>query len=131
GSTIANNESNGILLLAGTGNTINENSIYGNGNKNININGTSGPLPNDSPDVPMGPNNQQNYPDIASVVQAGGTTTVAFQLVSAPSTSYRLEFFANPAPGTPAGRTYLDNPILSTDASGNLSTSKTFSGLYD
>ena len=122
---IANNGGDGISLVGGTGNAIgSNNSIYDNGvaygGKNININASyGGPLPNDPGDVDAGPNNQQNYPIVTSVVDDGdGGSVVSWTLDSTPLTSFRLDFYSNPAPGAPAGRTWRTSRAETTDASG-------------
>jgi parallel beta-helix repeat protein len=129
GGTIANNGSNGVLIKSGTGNSIPGGiTIYANANKNININNTTGPLPNDPGDIDGGPNNQQNYPVISTVTQSGGNTFVTWSLDSTPADGFEIDFFSNPATGTPAGKTWLGNIIV---PSGVASGTQTFGGLFD
>lgn len=140
-NVIAKNGGDGIALQSGVGNTLSQNSVYDNGGKNININSSASPLPNDPPDplapgappydADTGPNNQQNYPVISSVVQAGGNTTISFAMASTSATTFHVEVFDNPAGGAPAGRTYLGfvSPPVTTNASGVFSGSYTLSGI--
>src|SRR5258706_7143622 len=130
----ANNLGVGVELGGGgIGTALSQNAIYANAVKNIDINNNyGGPLPNDAGDGDIGPNNQQNYPTIDSVVQSGGNTTVSFTLDSAPSSVYHIEIFENPAMGAPAGRTYLADTFLPTGAvTGAVSGSFTIGGLHN
>src|SRR5439155_6849755 len=71
------------------------------------------------PDSDGGPNNQQNYPDITAVNQAGGATTIGFNLYSTPSRTFHVEIFDHPAmPAHPAGKQYRADTFLSTDVNG-------------
>ena len=134
GNMILNNGVDGIALTSplGVGNRITQNSIYANGNKNININNTVGPLPNDPNDPDAGPNLQQNYPVITLVTQSGGNTSVNWTFNSTPGSTFTFEFFENPATGTPAGKIYLATlASVATNASGNASGTTPLSGLHD
>jgi hypothetical protein len=75
-----------------------------NGNKNININNTVGPLPNDPMDPDGGPNNQQNYPGHLARHAVGREHDVVLDL-STPLRAARIqvEFFENPRRARPPG----------------------------
>ena len=129
--TFANNGVDGILLVSSNtvGNVISQNSIFGNGRKNINLNSGSIFLPNDSGDLDLGANNQQNWPAITSVVQDGTNTVVNFTLDTIPG-NYIIEFFSNPTAGAPAGANYLDSTGI-TVLSGATSGVYTLPGTHD
>ncbi|MGZ5572181.1 MAG: choice-of-anchor D domain-containing protein, partial [Usitatibacter sp.] len=139
GNVIAMNNADGVAisssgdpLIMNVGNPISENSIYGNGHKNISLDVYGGPLANDDMDGDTGPNNWQNYPVITSIGQGAGQTTVNYTLNSTPAGNFRVEFFDNSAGGAPAAEQYLGNSSPpATDVSGNTSGSVTFSGLHD
>jgi len=73
GNRIANN-SYGVRVLGGVGNTVNESAIYNNSFKNIDLTGAVPPLPNDPGDADGGNNRQQNYPVVTAVTQVSGST---------------------------------------------------------
>ena len=93
------------------------------------LGGSSGHTLNDSPDA----DGIQNYPILNSVAVSGSGTLVQGVLDSAPSSIYRLEFFANserdedsssPVPGEFAGgKTFLGTINVTTDANGHVSFS--------
>src|SRR5262249_3108124 len=92
---------NGVEVFAdGTGNTILGNAIFSNFLLGIDLNsqadrGGDGVTPNDPGDPDAGTNNLQNFPLLSSAKADANNTTVAGSLNSTPSTSFRLEFFAN------------------------------------
>src|ERR1043165_1938557 len=55
-------------------------------------------------------------------------TTIGFTLDSKAGI-YRIDFFANPSPGTPAGQTYLGNTFLTLSADGPTSGSYSVNGI--
>jgi hypothetical protein len=78
--------------------------------------------PNDNCDVDTGPNNLQNYPVIAAVFSGGGSTNIQGSLNSAPSTTFRVEFFDNAecdSFGNGEGQTFIGSSDIPTDASCN------------
>ena len=79
---------------------IQNNSIFGNAGLGIDL-GQDGANTNDPLDADAGVNGRQNTPQIESAKTAGGVTTIAGKLKSAPAKKYRLEFFSNPT-GTQA-----------------------------
>jgi parallel beta-helix repeat protein len=98
------------------------NSIHDNEGLGLALNG--GPTPNDPLDTDTGSNDQQNFPIVRSVAYGGSNIQVAGKFHSAPSTTYILDFYANP----PClrfprefleGETYLGASELTTDAAGH------------
>jgi len=113
GNDIESNGANGILLTGlGTNNRFSYGTITGNAGKNISLNGGGAPLPNDGGDGDGGPNNQQNYPDIANVVQGAGFTSIDFSVDSSAASQYQVDFYSNSAMGKPAGETYLGSAFV-------------------
>jgi CSLREA domain-containing protein len=104
------------IPFGGTGNAIEGNSIVGG----ITL-GLSGSGLNDAGDADTGANALQNFPVITGASgDASGGQVSAF-LRSASNTSYRIEFFANPACDPSAfgpGQIYLGAATLLTDAAG-------------
>ena len=112
---VGNSNLYGVEILAGTGNHIVQNYIYGNGvtlgagakNLDLDFHG-SGPnpsLPNDSGDTDSGPNDGQNYPSSISVHYHPDLdqTQIEYTLDSAPGT-YRIDAYENvPATTVPGG----------------------------
>jgi CSLREA domain-containing protein len=91
-----------------------------------------GPTPNDPGDsdgIADGANELQNFPVVTSAVSGGGETTITYSLNSHPSTHYTLEFFANDAcdgSGYGEGQTLIATKDITTDASGNYSSTDSF-----
>jgi hypothetical protein len=90
------------VIVSGTdaiNNPILGNSIFSNGGLGIDLNiafdGPCGITDNDNCDADIGANNLQNYPVLTSVTSGGGNTTIQGNLNSAPSTTFRIEFFDN------------------------------------
>lgn len=131
GNTIGDNGQNGILILGGSpGNLISDNVIFGSGVKNISLGGGTAPLPNDPDDSDIGPNEQQNWPIIDSVIQTGGQTIIAFHIESTTGSNIDIEAYSNAAFGKPAGEFFLDSTSLCGDCS-EYSGTLTIAGLYD
>jgi IPT/TIG domain len=130
GNVVANNGLDGIVVRAGfTGATIRGNSVYGNGfgqfgmKLGIDLN-LDGVTPNDLCDVDTGSNNLQNFPVISSVVYGASHTTVTGLLNSTASTTFDIDFYANPACSNfpreyLQGENYLGSTQVTTDGSGN------------
>ncbi len=100
GNVIAFNTGVGVQVGASptdasTGNAILENSIFANTTLGIGL-GSASVVPNDS-EGHTGPNLFQDFPVISSVVTANGTTTIDGMMTEAANTTYRIEFFGNPA----------------------------------
>jgi hypothetical protein len=131
-NVIAFNAADGVYVSgdSATGNAIQRNSIYGNGDLGIDL-GENGVTPNDAGDPDSGPNGLQNYPVLTSVNSDGASTTVKGTLNSKANTAYRLEFFygsggsCDPS-GYGEGRSYLGALDVTTNGSGNASFNGTF-----
>ncbi len=98
GNRISHNASNGVHISSTQCNLVSSNQMFGNALMGINL-GAQGR--NDGPEAATNANRYQRYPFISNVTVAAGTR-VRGSFRSAPSTTYRLEFFASPAP-SPAG----------------------------
>ena len=120
GNLIAFNPWYGIFLDFGERTSILGNSIHSNGGWGIDI-APYGPNLNDPGDIDGGPNHAQNFPILSSVVVAGNQTQVTGELSSAPSSTYRIEFFSNPQcdpSGFGQGKTFLGAVDVQTNAAG-------------
>jgi len=127
GNVIAFNGFRGVLgeIASGSGNTVRGNSIHDNGELGIDW-VPVGPNPNDPGDVDTGFNGYQNFPIIRSVVHGASSTEIVAKLDSAPSTTYDLDFYANPACSNfprefIEGETYLGSSQVTTDGTGHAS----------
>jgi len=89
-----------------------------------------GVTPNDgAPDADNGSNGLQNFPDITAVTPG---VAIDFSLASTPSTTFRIEAFANAAPGPLGfgpGERFLGFVQVTTDGSGNAMGSIPAAGL--
>ena len=129
---IAMNSGDGVSVEpAATGVEISQCSMAGNGGLAIDLNG-DGVTANDVSDADSGANDLQNFPVLSSATSVGGTTSIVGTLVSEPSTSYRIEFFASAscdASGNGEGEVYLGfvnvvtNVIGATDVNASLAAS--------
>jgi hypothetical protein len=150
GNVIAFNDGAGVFVKYDfsniSGNVIRGNSIYSNGlgadqfgNPTLGIDlagssDSSGVTPNDLGDPDNGPNHNQNFPLITSVVSAGGDTTVHGRLNSTPSSQFTVDFYVNDAClGRPQdyyeGKEYLGSAPVATDGGGNASFDAVLSGV--
>ena len=136
GNVIAFNGTEGVALLVGdiiftTGAIINNgilgNSIFSNGGIGIDLGGIltgDGVTPNHARIPPRRLNLDQNYP----VLTSASGTNVQGTLHTAPSTTYRIEFFSNAAAdpsGFGQGQTFLGFANVTTDPSGNATINAT------
>jgi len=124
GNTIANNAIAGVTVNSGTGNSIQNNSIFANAGLGIDL-GNNGITANDAGDADIGANNLQNTPVLTTATASGGSVTVAGTYNSIPSTTFTLQFFANNPPGT-QGQTLIASIPVTTDAAGNAAFNQTF-----
>ncbi len=128
---ITNGSGNGVLLLLPSTTpmptTISRNAIFANAGLGIDL-APGGVTPNDVGDGDAGPDGLQNFPLIQSVEHLGpqgaGSTRILGNFHSTASTTFDLEFFANPACSNfprefLEGETYLGGSPVTTDASGN------------
>jgi hypothetical protein len=125
-NVIAFNGAQGVNITGGTGWTISNNSIFGNGGLGIALSGgcaaPATPTPNDACDADTGPNDLQNYPVITSVTPGVGTTNIQGTLNSLANNSFRVEFFASPTcdpSGNGEGKTLLGSTTVTTDGACN------------
>lgn len=126
-NVIANGSEQGVIVAGGTGNAIRRNQIFNN-SMGIDL-GNNGVTANDPQDADTGPNLLQNAPTLTSIETATGFT-VHGALHSAPSTTYRLEFFANCAldsSGQGEGQSYLGSQDVTTSSLGDVLFSTAFS----
>ncbi|WP_369293230.1 beta strand repeat-containing protein [Microcoleus sp. herbarium8] len=124
GNTIASNLGSAVNILAGTGNSIQNNSIFANAGSGIDL-GNDGITANDAGDADTGANNLQNTPVLTTATASAGSATVAGTFNSTPSTNFTLQFFANNPPGT-QGQTFIASVPITTDAAGNAAFNQTF-----
>ncbi len=114
----------GGITVTGSPVTIRANRLYGNVAAGIALDPVNYPTPNDPGDSDTGANGKQNTPLITSI-DYGPPTIVHAILNSTPSTSFDVDFFANPLclPKPPAfsqGETYVGSTSVLTDGSGNV-----------
>jgi hypothetical protein len=117
GNTIAFNGNDGVLVDTGTGNAIQQNSIYSSGNLGI--------------ELRNGGNNNQAAPVLTAVTSDGSSTTIAGTLTNAPDTSFTVEFYANAVcnlSGFGEGQTFLGAATVTTDDSGTATFTVTLDG---
>ncbi len=134
GNIIAFNSRAGVLIDSSTGNAVLGNSIFTNGGLGIDLgngngfNGENGVTPNDACDGDFGANNLQNFP-VLTAAASGASTTIQGTLNSTGSTTFTLEFFANPvcdASGNGEGKTFIGSMPVTTNASCTASFNFTF-----
>ncbi|MDX2214476.1 MAG: DUF4347 domain-containing protein [Oculatellaceae cyanobacterium bins.114] len=115
---IANNTQDGVAIAGtGTGNQIQGNSIFNNGQLGIDL-GNNGVTANDVGDGDTGANGLQNFPVITGLTDGNISGT----LNSTPSTTFRIHFFDNTAAdgsGNGEGQRSRGFQDITTDGSGN------------
>ncbi|MGI9107393.1 MAG: carboxypeptidase regulatory-like domain-containing protein [Pyrinomonadaceae bacterium] len=119
GNTIAFNSASGVLVQtpSSNGNAVLSNAIYANGRLGINLQ--------------AGGNNNFD-PDVTSATatsDGASTTTVQASFVSAPNTTFTLQFFANTTcdpSGFGEGQRFLGSSTATSDANGNADVTATF-----
>ncbi|MHB1558377.1 MAG: Ig-like domain-containing protein [Isosphaeraceae bacterium] len=134
---IAHNGGVGVGVQGGpynpvSGVTILSNSIFGNAGLGIDL-GLDGVTPNQPAGQTSATNDGQNYPVLLAAADfgAGYGTDVKGTLNEAPSTTYTLQFFANPTAdpsGHGQGQTLLGTITVTTDSSGNAAFQASFPG---
>jgi len=121
GNTIVQNDGDGVELPdAGTGNRITRNALDANGGLGIDLGG-NGVTPNDPGDADTGPNDLQNYPELAAALPLVGQLYIEGALNSRPGTAYDLEFFLSDAcnaSGHGEGLESIESVAVTTDGSG-------------
>jgi hypothetical protein len=131
GNVIAFNGDDGVLIggntgdsganLAGVGNGVLGNSIFGNGKIGIDLGPDDGVTANGFNNN-VGPNNYQNQPVLTSAAVAGNTLLVTGTLHGPASTLFRVELFASPsasASGHGEGKTFLGYTTALTNSNGD------------
>ena len=121
GNRIAFN-TRGVVVDSGTGNAILANTIFSNVGVGIDLTPVAGVTANDNCDTDTGPNNLQNFPVLTSAMAGAVNTTIQGTLNSTPSTTFRIEFFANAScdnSGNGEGQTFLGFTNTTTDVSCN------------
>jgi hypothetical protein len=106
-NTVAFNKSDGVLVDAGAGNLVSQNSIFSSGHLGIELTNNG--------------NNNQAAPVLNSVTSSGGGTTVTGSLTGAANAKFTLEFFANATgnqSGFGEGQTFLGTTSVTTNAQG-------------
>jgi CSLREA domain-containing protein len=111
----------GVQVNGGSGSRIQGNAIYSNAALGIDL-GDMGVTLNDPLDEDLGTNDLQNFPLLTGVQVGTGTVTIGGTLNSAPSQTYRIEFFANTAcdpSGYGEGQRYLGSVNATTNGNGD------------
>lgn len=124
-NTIAYNSQNGVRVTGDTTNSITArgNSIHANTQLGIDLAGIyNNADPLDLTDSDTGPNGLQNFPRRTTFTKCDGSTETKTVLRSAPSTTYTIDFYANPSgydsSGYGEGEQYLSSTTVTTDATG-------------
>lgn len=134
GNRIAFNMQSGVAIELGPGNpagarnSILANAIFQNGMLGIDL-GNDGVTANDALDADNGANGLQNFPSVQLATTNGSSTTINGTLASAPSSSFRLEFFSNvncDASGNGEGQLFLGSTNVATNVDGIAPFSVTF-----
>ncbi|MDY3556247.1 DUF4347 domain-containing protein [Gemmata sp. JC717] len=129
GNVIAFNNGSGVIIESGSGQSILQNSIYGNTSLGINLGNT---VTNDGAVSPGEPNLRTDFPVFTTANLVGSTLTVAGYVGSAAGqatfSNNRVEvFISDTSSANGSGRTYIG--FLTTNASGNFSGSLSVAGL--
>jgi hypothetical protein len=130
-NVIAFNNGRGVNVVSGTGNAISGNTIFANGSLGIDLGG-NGVTANDAgspPDQDTGANNLQNFPVLTLATSGASLTTIAGTLASTPSTTFRIELFANDScdgSGNGEGQEFIAATNVTTNGSGNASFNQDF-----
>jgi CSLREA domain-containing protein len=116
----------GITGATSIGNQILRNSIFGNMVLGIDLN-TDNETPNDMQDIDNGANQLQNYPVLTSSIAPTNTLDTQIQgtLNSIPTSTFVIEFFANPL-NERQGKIYLGTNLVLTNGTGDGAFNITF-----
>jgi hypothetical protein len=111
GNSIYGNLDSGVFVYSGTGNSILGNSIFANSLQGISLNNANNA------------NDKQAAPVLTGVSGSAASPTITGSLTSVPNTTFRIEFFASPAPpagnlSNTEGQTLLGFTYVTTDGSG-------------
>ena len=124
GNIIAHNADNGVTVGKNATDTSSRDgilgdSIFANGSLGIDL-GDNGVTADDS-EGRSGPNLFQDFPVLSSAIASGEATTITGSLTGSPGTSYRVEFFGNPAAdpsGHGQGQTFLTFALVTAGSNG-------------
>jgi hypothetical protein len=129
GNTLVGSGGPGVWITpsGGNGNRVLANQFSQNQAVDIDL-GISGPTSNQPSNPVTGPNRLQNYPILGSVQRpgpGGSTLTVTADLISAPSSVYRIDVYGaaacdSSAPGRGAAEFFLGHGLATTSASGGV-----------
>ena len=125
---ITSNGGNGISIVGRIGNHIRINSIYSNGEIEIDL-GNDGVTANDTGDADTGANDLQNHPVLVSATSDGSITTIQGTLNSTADSTFRVDFFSNPTcdgSGNGEGKTHIGSANVTTNAGGNAAIDSIF-----
>jgi uncharacterized repeat protein (TIGR01451 family) len=129
GNVIRGNGGAGVGVIgASAGNAIRGNSIFANSSLGIDLN-EDAVTANDANDGDTGPNNGQNFPSLTQASVASGIITIHGSLNSSANTTFGVDFFASSscdASGFGEGATFLGTASVTTDGSGNITFSQSF-----
>jgi len=132
---IAYNLGRGIAVLQGSRHTMRGNSIHDNAALGISLGAAANPLPDDPGDANGSTlNGGQNFPIIESATQVGADVHIVGTLDSHPSTTFDVDFYANPACSRfpfdyVQGQTWIGSTQVTTDASNVAAIDATIPGL--
>ena len=120
-NSLSNNGRNGIEVASGSGNSLSQNLIFGNGSLGIDLGG-DGHTANDMKDEDAGANGLQNFPNLIRAVPSEESLAVEGVLNSEANSSYTVDFFASDTcdgSGFGEGQTWLGSANVYTDENGN------------
>ncbi|HEX6304597.1 MAG TPA: choice-of-anchor Q domain-containing protein [Anaerolineales bacterium] len=120
-NVISGNGGNGVGICTGTGNEVTGNDIHSNDGVSIDL-GCDGETPNDSEDVDEGANHLQNFPQLIRAEAVNGALTVTGFLDSTPNTSFRIDFYESAQCNQLGGgtQTLIGSTNVLTDERGNV-----------
>jgi hypothetical protein len=129
-NSIAFNAGNGVEVVGGntTDIAVRFNHIFNNGGIGIDLR-ADGVTANDNRDIDGGPNGQQNFPVTSAAVASAGRTAVSFELRSTPNTTFVIDAYSVGVcdlSGNGEARLYLSNRVVTTNAQGRVSATRTF-----
>jgi hypothetical protein len=127
---IAYNGGDGVFLdqTAGTGNRIDLNQIFSNGQLGIDIH-PEGVNANDAGDPDTGPNNRQNFPVLTSANSTTSGTTIVGTLNSNAGGTFTVQIFSDAScdgSGNGEAQLFVGSVSVNTDGSGNGSFNQQF-----
>lgn len=139
-NTIAFNAKGGVFIDSGNGNSVLENSIFGNTSLGIDLcanfdstnqvcTDAATVTPNDTGDADTGANQLQNFPLIGAAVKTASALIVDATLNSAANSQFTIRWFGNSqcdGSGYGEGQRFLGQQTVMTDASGNMNFANTF-----